>query len=247
MREIKNKMNILKSKLKINTLSILTGGITAGTSMTIDIKESDAIFESARTANGMFANMSDSQIVDYCNTLEPEQLMGMVNLVHGRHFENMVSDATGGILFEAKNHPDTDMILNGTEYSIKSHDATADSITEFDTYSPQDFGLDDADLRDKTIEVLDGDIIDVTDAILSGAFGLGAIATLQALGEGANEWEDLANYEKTKIKAAVIGTKTVGKATVGTAKSAWGLLKLVGKGSKEIYKAHQKYKSGHSF
>jgi len=101
--------------------------------------------------------------------------------------------------------------------------------------------------RDRTVEVLDGDIIDATDAILSGAIGFGTMATLQALGEGADEWENLANYEKTKIKAAVIGTKTVGKATVGTAKSAWSLLKIVGKGSKEIYKAHQKYKADHSF
>ncbi len=240
-------MNSLKSKLKINTLSVLTGGVSAGASMAMDIKDADAVFESARTANSMFAHMSDSQIVDYCNTLEPEQLMGMVNLVHGRHFENIVADATGGELFEAKNHPDTDMVLDGTEYSIKSHDATADSITEFETFSPQDLGLDDADLRDETAEILEGDIIDISDALFNGALGFGTMATLQALGEGAEEWGDLAEYEKTKIKAALIGTKTVGNAAVGTAKSALNVLKLLGKGSKEIYKAHQRYKAENSF
>jgi hypothetical protein len=167
--------------------------------------------------------------------------MGMVNLVHGRYFENMVADATGGMLFEAKNHPDTDMVLEGTEYSIKSNDATADSITEFDTYSPQDLGLDDAELRERTMEVMDGDIIDVTDVLLSGAVGFGTMATLQAVGEGAQEWKALEEWEKTKTKAAVIGTKVTAKAAVGTAKSTWGLLKLLGKGAKEGYKAHKKF------
>ena len=206
MKNQHTKITTYKTKLKENTLSVLTGGVSAGASIAIDIKEADAIFESARTANSQFSNMSDSQIVDYCNTLEPEQLSGMVSLVHGRHFENLVAESTGGILFEAKNHPDTDMMLNGTEYSIKSHDATADSITEFDTYSPQDLGIDDADLRERTMEVMDGDIIDATDALLSGAVGFGTIATLQAVGEGAQEWKDLAEWEKTKTKAAVIGT-----------------------------------------
>ncbi len=244
MKSRHTKINTLKTKLKENTLSVLTGGAFAGTSIATNMNEADAIFESARTANSTFANMSDSQIVNYCNGLEAEQLSGMVSLVHGRHFENLVAESTGGILFEAKNHPDTDMIFNGTEYSIKSNDTTANGITEFDTYSPQDFGWDDTDLRDRTTEVLDGDIIDASDAILSGAIGFGTIATLQALGEGAEEWDNLAEYEKSKTKAAVIGTKTAGKAAVGTAKSTWGLLKIIGKGVKEGYKAHKKFRDG---
>ncbi len=243
MKNLHTKIATLNTKLKENTLSVLTGGIFAGTSITTDMNEADAIFESARTANSTFSNMSDSQIVDYCNGLEPEQLNGMLSLVHGRHFENLVAESTGGILFEAKNHPDTDMIFNGTEYSIKSNDATADGISDFDTYSPHDFGWDDAELRDSTSEVLDGDIIDVTDALLSGALGFGTISTLQALGEGAQEWEDLAEWEKTKTKAAIVGTKTVGKAAASTAKSTWCLLKLLGKGAKEGYKAHKKFKN----
>ena len=65
------KIDTLKTKLKENTLSILTGGVFTGTSMASDMNEADAIFESARTANSTFENMSDSQIVDYCNSLEP--------------------------------------------------------------------------------------------------------------------------------------------------------------------------------
>jgi hypothetical protein len=53
----------------------------------------------------------------------------------------------------------------------------------------------------------------------------------------AKEWE------KTKTKVAVIGTKVTAKAAVGTAKSTWGLLKLLGKGAKEGYKAHKKFKN----
>ena len=237
----KQTLKKLKKRMKVNTLSVLSGGVAASASMVVDVHEADAIFEAARTANSHFADMSDEQIVEYCSMLEPEQLMGMVNLVHGRYFENMVADATGGMLFEAKNHPDTDMVLEGTEYSIKSNDATADSITEFDTYSPQDLGLDDAELRERTMEVMDGDIIDVTDALLSGAVGFGTMATLQAVGEGAQEWKALEEWEKTKTKAAVIGTKVTAKAAVGTAKSTWGLLKLLGKGAKEGYKAHKKF------
>ena len=242
MKNLHIKIDTFKTRLKENTLSVLTGGVFASASIASDMNEADAIFESARTANSTFANMSDSQIVDYCNGLEPEQLSGMVNLVHGRHFENLVAESTGGILFETKNHPDTDMILNGTEYSIKSNDTTADGITEFDTYSPQDFSWNDADLRELTTEVLDGDIIDATDAILSGAIGFGTMANLQAQGESAKEWENLAEWEKSKTRAAVIGTKTAGKAAAGTAKSTWGLLKLIGKGAKEGYKAHKKFK-----
>lgn len=226
----------------MDTLAVLTGGASTSASMMVDVKEADAIFEAARTANGNFANMSDSQIVDYCSSLDSDQLTGMVSLVHGRHFENMVSEATGGVLFDAKNHPDTDMILDGTEYSIKSNDATADSIAEFETYSPQDLGHDDKELIDRTSEVLDGDIIDATDAIISGAAGFGTIATLQAVGEGAEEWENLEEGEKTKGKAALVGTKTVGKAGIGTAKSTWALMKLAGKGVKAGYKAHKQFK-----
>ncbi len=239
---LKSKIVMLKSRYRMNTLATLTGGFVAGASMSVDIQEADAIFEAARTANSTFENMSDSQIIDYCSALDSSQLTGMVSLVHGRHFENIVSEATGGILFEAKNHADTDMILNGAEYSIKSNDATADSIAEFDTYSPQDLGLDDEELMNRTTDVLDGDIIDATDAIISGAVGFGTMATLQAVGEGADEWESLEEWEKTKGKAAWVGTKTVGKAGVGTAKSTWGLLKLAGRGIKEGYKVHKQFK-----
>ncbi len=242
MKAIRAKLVMHKSKYKMNTLAVLTGGASASASMVIDTQEADAIFEAARTANGNFETMSDSQIVDYCSNLDPDQITGMVSLVHGRHFENLVSDATGGVLFDAKNHPDTDMILDGTEYSIKSNDTTADGITEFDTYSPQDLGMDDKELIDRTSEVLDGDIIDAGDAILSGAVGFGTIATLQAVGEGAEEWDNLEDWEKTKMKAAVVGTKTVGKAGVGTVKSTWALLKLAGKGVKAGYKAHKEFK-----
>ena len=243
MKSIRAKLVMHKSRYRMNTLAVLTGGASASASMIIDTQEADAIFEAARTANGNFTNMSDSQIVDYCSNLDTDQLTGMVSLVHGRHFENLVSDATGGVLFDAKNHPDTDMTLDGTEYSIKSNDSTADGITEFDTYSPQDLGMDDKELIDRTSEVLDGDIIDASDAIISGAIGFGTMATLQAVGEGAEEWENLNDWEKTKTKAAWVGTKTVGKAGVGTAKSTLALGKLGWKGIKAGYKAHKEFKS----
>ena len=242
IKDIKCKLIMRQSRYKMNTLAVLAGTAAAGTSMYVDTQEANAIFDAARTANGNFSSMSDSQIVDYCSNLDPDQLTGMVSLVHGRHFENLVSEATGGVLFDAKNHPDTDMILDGTEYSIKSNDATAEGITEFETVSPQDLGLDDKELIGRTSEVIDGDILDVTEAVVSGAVGFGTIATLQAVGEGAEEWENLEDWQKTKTKAAVVGTKTVGKAGVGTAKSLWGLGKLAWKGTKEGYKIHKNFR-----
>ena len=243
INELRSKLIMLKSRYKMNALAVLTGGTSAGANMLVDHQEAKDIFEAARTANSKFLNMSDSQIIDYCNNLDLDQLTGMISLVHGRHFENLVSEATGGVLFDVKNHPDTDMIINGTEYSIKSNDVTADNITEFDTYSPQDLGLDDNDLRDRTYEVLDGDIIDVTDAILSGAVGFGTMATIQAVGEGTYEWVNLQEWEKTKGKAALLGGKTVVKAGAGTVKGTWRLIKLAGKGLDTGYKAHKKFRN----
>ena len=230
-----------KEKEGINVAYVLSGVVPAGVSISMDIVEAEKILDAAREANSKFEHMSDVQIVHYCQGLSDSELDGMVSLVHGRHFENIVSEETAGVLFESKNHEDTDMALDGTEISIKSNDATADSITEFETMSPQDFGMDDAELRERTSEVMEGDIIDATDALISGTVGFGSMAVLQAAGKTIEEWEELSEYEKTNMRAAVYGTKATARAAAGTAKGTWGLLKLAGKGLGKAYQAHEEW------
>ena len=204
--------------------------VPAGISIKLDLDEAAAIFDAARTANSKFTGMSDSEILSYCDGLSEASLTGMVSLIHGRYFENIVAQSTGGILHEAKNHPDTDMLLSGGEVSIKSNDDTADSIIDFTVLSPQDLGLDDKELYERTHEVIDGDIINVGEALFDGVAGLGVVATFTAIGSSVEEWEKLSDYDKTKSRAAWIGAKTTSKAGVGTAKSAWSLAKLTGSG-----------------
>lgn len=231
-----------KDKNRMNVLYLLSGVVPAGVSISMDIGEAEKILDAAREANSAFEHMSDAQIIHYCQGLGDAELDGMVSLVHGRYFENVVVEETGGVLFDAQNHEDTDMVLGGAEISIKSNDATADSITEFETLSPQDFGMDDAELRERTTEVMDGDIIDATDALISGTIGAGTLAMIQAAGKTIEEWEELSEYEKTNVRAAWYGTKATARAAIGTAKSTWGLTKLIGKGLKKGYQAHKEFK-----
>ncbi len=235
-------MQTRKEKEYINVMTVLSGIASAGSSISIDNAQANAIFDAAREANSHFEYMTNDRIVSYCQGLDEAELNGMVSLVNGRYFENIVAEATGGTLFESKNHPDTDMVLNGTEISIKSNDATADSISEFETISPQNLGMNDAELYDRTAEVMDGDIIDATDAIISGTVGLGSMAMLQAAGKTLDEWEKLSEYEKTNMRAAWYGTKATARAATNTVKSAWGLTKLIGKGLKKGYEIHQEMK-----
>ncbi len=231
-----------KEKKRVNVMAVLNGIIPAGVSISIDQSQAEAIFNATREANSRFEHMSSDQIVAYCEGLDETQLNGMVSLVNGRYFENIVAEETGGTLFEAKNNPDTDMTLDGTEVSIKSNDTTADSITEFETISPQDLGMDDAEIRERTAEVLDGDIIDASDAVLSGAFGFGTMAMLQAAGKTIEEWEELSEHEKTNMRAAWYGARVTGRAAAGTAKSTWALAKIIGKGLKKGYEKHKEFK-----
>lgn len=225
----------------LNTATVLGGSGAAAISMGMDEAEAEAIFDAARTANGHFSGMSDQEIIDYCSTLDVNQLEGMVSLVHGRVFENIVADETGGTLFEAQNHPNSDMTLDGEEISIKSNDTTAESISDVETLSPKDFGLDDQELYDKTAEVMDGDIIEAADAIMSGTVGIGIIAILQAVGVTMEEWEELSEKEKTSILAAWYGTKATGRAVASSAKNILTLIKLTGKGAKKSYDVHEEW------
>ena len=230
-----NRRTGKEEKGRLNILAVLSGVIPAGASAMGDVSEANAIFDAAREANGKFEFMSNNEIVEYCHGLSDTQLNGMVSLVHGRYFENIVADETGGTLFESHTHANTDMILDGTEISIKSNDATADSITEFETISPKDLNMNDEALIGRTAEVMDGDIIDATDALISGTVGFGTMAMLQAAGRSLEEWESLDEYEKTKMRAAWLGTKATAGAAASTAKGTWSLLKLAGKGMKKAY------------
>jgi len=240
LREEKNRIKFgvreASDDMKWKVILALSIAVPSGISIKLDLDEAAAIFDAARTANNKFIGMSDSEIVSYCDGLNEASLTGMVSLVHGRYFENIVAESTGGILHEAKNHPDTDILLNGKEVSIKSNDDTADGIIDFTVLSPQDLGLDDKALYERTYEVMDGDIVNVGESLIDGGLGLGTVATLTAIGSSVEEWEKLSDYDKTKVRAVWIGAKTTGKASIGTVKSAWSLIKLTGNGLFSVMK-----------
>ncbi len=239
---LKERVNILFDNKHVAVAGVLGATAGAGTSIAMDVVEANAIFNAAREANSNLGFMSNDAIISHLSGLSDAEMMGHVNLVHGRYFENLVAESTGGTLFEAKNHPETDMILEDVEYSIKANDATADAITSFETYSPQDLGLDGKELHERTAEVMDGDIVDIMDAVASGTIGAGTIATATAIYTSAEEWEKLSDYQKTKVKAACVVAKGTGRAGRDTAKGLWGATKLLGKGLSKGYAAHKKFK-----
>ncbi len=199
-----------KFKLGANNIimSILTGAsVTAYQLAFGDTPESvDAIFDAARTANGTFADMSNDQIIDYCSDLSNEQIQGMVSLVHGRYFEDIVAAETGGTLFEAKNHADTDMTLDGEEISIKSNDATADSIEDVETISPQDLDMDDQELYDATAAALDGSDF-MVDALFDGFVTMGATMVVRAMLHESMSEKFIKKTKRNSISDAIFMTR----------------------------------------
>ncbi len=228
-----------KEELDAEAVAAVLVGITVFGYELGETEESvNAIFDAAREANGRFVDMSNDEIREYCSDLDPEQMQGMVSLVHGRYFEEIVAEEIGGTLHEAKNHPDTDMTsTTGEEISIKSDDATADAIDHVETISPQDLGMDDQALYDTTANTLEGGSNGseaLIDGVIASTVSLGTISTIKAASRGVKRWNNLEEEDK-HVGSAIDFTLDAGtEAVVNTIK---GGLTIFGFGFKILKKA----------
>ena len=135
------------------------------------------VFDSARIANSNLADMSNQEITDYMSGLEPEQVVGMVSLVKGRYFEEYVAETTGGILFEAKNHPDVDITIDGVDIQLKSGSFSVTDTNDFIVHTPSDYGLTEQYISTVNHDVLmgaDGSDV-VIDGVISGSILHGVV------------------------------------------------------------------------
>jgi len=90
-----------------------------------DVGRAGDIYETLRSVNSNYANMSDTDIWLESLTLPTESLTGLISLAKGAYFEKLVADQTNGLLFSQFNHPDTDIIIDDVAYQLKATDSEA--------------------------------------------------------------------------------------------------------------------------
>lgn len=105
----------------------------------MDIKsnmiEKEEVFDAVRRGYGELEEVSDEEIVEYFSAVESEEMTGHVSNVKGILFEQEVQDSLSadGVesnIFEATNHPDTDIqiLADGEvieELQLKATDSTS--------------------------------------------------------------------------------------------------------------------------
>lgn len=154
-----------------------------------DLSQASDIFETLRDVNSNYADMSDLDIWLDTLMMPGEQLAGLVSLVKGAYFEELVQADFGGVRFEHFNHPDTDLVIDGIEYQIKATDSVSyiDSVADHipvistseiaEVTGSIDGGYTNGDLIDDVEIVLGGPVIDFSDTALDAVFsGLGFIS-----------------------------------------------------------------------
>ncbi len=186
-----------------------------------DLYESHQVYDALRDVNGNFENMSDSEIWWECLFMDADSLSGLSSLVKGSLFENMVSEDTGGELFEYFNHPVTDIVIDGEEIQLKASDSVTyvNSALEESTVMATsevamktdaiDSGISNEDLTDQVANALGGTVLDVGDmafdGLLGAGFGLGTFATLRGVSHIANNPNDPDKY-MDGAEIAIVGT-----------------------------------------
>lgn len=225
---------------RIAQQSMLLGAMSVPVSVWSDIAQAQSVYDTLREVNGNYAEMTDAEIWITTLMLPSESLAGLASLTKGAYFEKLVEADTGGTLFEHFNHPDTDIVVDGTAFQIKATDSASyigtvdDDIPVIatseiaDATRAIDGGYTNADMEQTVDLALGGTIVDVgdtaVDAILTGLGGLGLLATIKGVGHAADQFNKncdpiIAIGEGVEI--AVVGTA---KALVDTAELGYKAL-----------------------
>lgn len=182
-----HKNNIVKKSLWLSALSIPV-------SMGCDFYTAHHVYDVLREVNGNFQGMSDFDVWFETAWMSTESLTGLSSLTKGAYFEQLVSNDTGGQLFEHFNHPDTDIVIDGVEMQIKATDSV-NYINSVDDAIPViattevaektgsiDGGYSNKELNNTVSLALGGSVVDgsdtAIDAIATGVGSLGVFAAI---------------------------------------------------------------------
>lgn len=200
-----------------------------------DITQAADIYDTLREVNGNYTEMGNLEIWLATLMMPSESLAGLASLTKGAYFEKLVEANTGGMRFEHFNHPDTDIVIDGTAYQIKATDS-ANYIGTVDENIPViatsevadvtraiDGGYTNAEVEGSVDLALGGSIVDISDtavdAVLTGLGGLGFLATIKGINYAAGRYRENPDV----VLALADGIEV---AVAGTAKAAVDTLEL---------------------
>lgn len=205
-----------------------------------DFSNAGDVYDSLREVNSNYAGLSDFDIWLETLTMAPAELAGLGSLAKGSYFERLVESDLGGQRFEHFNHPDTDIVIDGTPYQVKATDSVSyvesvpDDIPVISTTEVAeitgsiDGGYLNAELTETVDLSLGGTVIDIgdttVDAVLTGVGGVGVLALLRGV------WSGAAHYKETgkALEALSTGLSTT---AVSTARTVVNAAELAGRGT----------------
>ena len=221
-----------------------------------DVTRAGDIYDVLRSVNGNYAGMSDAEIWWESLFLQPESLAGLISLTKGAYLERLVAEDTGGQLFEHFNHPDTDIVIDGVAFQIKSTDSVdyihsvSDGVPIIATTEVAnltgaiDSGYSNEDLHEVVSLAIGGAVIDAgdtaVDAILSGVGGLGVFATLEGISHAVKKHENGGDPIEAMFEGAGVAIEGTARAAVNTMELGYKVLssrpsRFVGRGLLKVF------------
>jgi hypothetical protein len=227
------RSDLLKKAMWLSMLSIPI-------SLWSDVIRAGDVFDSVRGVSGEFAGMSDSELWWETLFMPTESLAGLAALTKGAYFEELVAADTGGVLHEHFNHPDTDVVIDGTAFQLKATDSesyvnsVADGIPVISTSEVAyatgsiDSGYSNEDLNNSVDLALGSTVVDfgdtTVDAVLAGVGGLGFFATLQGLNHAVKKHENGGDAVEAIFEGAGVAIEGTARALVGAAEMGYKVL-----------------------
>ena len=246
--------NLLRSSYWLAILSIPI-------SLWDDFLTAGNVYDALRRVHSGFENMSDFEIWRSTLSMPQESLVGLASLTKGAYFEQLVASNTGGQLHEHFNHPNTDIVIDGTEYQIKVTDSASyiNSVVEglpiiatsevTDATRAIDSGIENAQITRDIELALGGSVVDVSDtaidSVLSASIGLGTFATIRGFNHAVQKYEKGGDAEQAIGEGLELAITETARAAVNTAELGYkvatsapmrGLYKATVWGAKKIDK-----------
>jgi hypothetical protein len=222
------------------------GAFSVPVSLWGDATRAGDVYDSLRQVNSNYAESSNFEIWLDTLTMAPAELAGLGSLAKGAYFEQLIESDFGGQRFEHFNHPDTDIVIDGTAFQVKATDSVSYiegvpedipviSTTEIAEITGSiDGGYLNVDLTETVDLSLGGSVIDIgdttVDAILTGVGGVGIFAILKGV------WSGSAHYKETgnALEALSAGVSTT---AVSTARTAVNAAEIVGRGTVGFFRS----------
>ncbi len=229
-------IGLVKSINDTSLMSAWLATLSVPISISDDLMSANQVFDSLRSINRNYENMSNSEIWWETVWMSPESHRGLVSLAKGAYFEQIIADSTGGQLHEHFNNPNTDIVIDGVEMQLKATERVGyinsvdDDIPVITTSEVAiktdsiDSGYSNDELNTTVELALGGTVIDAKDtaidAILTGAGSLGIFATINGINHAAERYDQGVD----SIEAILAGA---GLAIEGTAKGLVDASELV--------------------